>query len=321
VFALALRSSRIDFVNRRAGPSTSSVPRSPSPEGRWRSRALLALGLLAIGGHGLAKESEAAEEEPAAHEPIAAVWKKEEVLFTYQSTIAIYNCDALENRVASLLYAVGARQDMDIKVTGCSHSAVPIDTPSIDRPVVPGGAPPIGRTSRTWAPGAGSSYLQPARREQISTVHVRLSMPVEMTPDVVAELEADKSRRELISRVTGNPIPRFDDPIPFAAERRVVTLSYKTVRIEPAECELLDQLVTSSFRNLGLRVVRQGYSCNRNRVSNIYPSLDVEALVPAQFEPEEIPQVPIERDGENEDGAPAPTDAAPPDPATDPPPE
>jgi hypothetical protein len=282
---------------------------SPSPEGRWRSGALLALALLALGGRGAAAEPGSAQESTAAETPIAAVWKKEEVLFTYQSSIAIYTCDALQNRVASLLYAVGARPDLEVKVTGCSHSVVPMNAPAIDR------------TRRAWEPGSGTSYVRPAESQQISTVHVLLSMPVEMTPDVVAELNADKSRRELISRVTGNPIPRFDDPIPFAAERRVVTLNYKTARLEAAECELLDQLVTSSFRNLGLRVVRQGYTCSRNRVSNIRPSLDVEALVPMQYEPEKPRTAPAEAGEDAGKGAPAPTDAAPPEPGTDAPPE
>lgn len=261
------------------------------------------------GESGTTPEAAAVQEAAPAEQPIAAVWQKQEVLFTYQSSIAIYSCDALENRVASILYAVGARPDLDVKVTGCSRSVVPRNSPAADR------------TRRTLEPGSGTSYVRPAEQQQISTVHVLLSMPAEMTPEVVDELKADKSRRELISRVTGNPIPRFDDPIPFAAERRVVTLSYKTVGIEAAECELLDQLVTSSFRNLGLRVVRQGYSCDRRRVSYIRPSLDVEALVPMQFEPEKPRPAPSEAGDDAEQGAPAPADAAPPEPATEKSPE
>jgi hypothetical protein len=120
------------------------------------------------------------------------------------------------------------------------------------------------------------------------------------------DLKADKSRRELISRVTGNPIPRFDDPVPFTAERRVVTISYKTVGIEAAECELLDQLITSSFRNLGLRVLGRGYSCDPRRVSNIRPVVNVEALVPIQFEGGEKQKSPAPPSGEPESEAPAP---------------
>lgn len=257
-----------------------------------------------------------AQEQVATQEPVAAVWQKHEIVFTYQSFIAVYSCDALEDRVASILYAIGARPDMEIKVTGCSRSAVPLGTPAIDR------------TRQTWETGARTEYLPRTDVQQVSTVHVLLSMPVEITPDVVEEMKADKSRRELISRVTGNPIPRFDDPIPFAAERRVVTISHKTVGIEPIECELLDQLVTSSFRNLDVRVVRRGYSCDRRRVSRIYPTLDAEALVPVRFESRDTQQKPAEGGEETEptvpatsDEEPASSEEEPAEPAADKPPE
>ena len=264
---------------------------------------LLSLVLLATG-------AQAAAQEPAvSQEPVTAVWKKDEVLFTYQSSIAIYSCDTLKGRVASILYAVGARPDLEIKVTGCSQSVVPMDTPAIDR------------SRRTPATASGTSYLPRTDLQQVSTVHVLLSMPVEMTPEVIEELKADKSRRELISRVTGNPIPRFDDPIPFAAERRIVTISYKTVGIEAVECELLDQLVTSSFRNLGLRVVRRGYSCDRHRTSNIRPTLDVEALVPVQSESRGAGQAPAPGGNGPASDVPATSDGEPAEPAADKPPE
>jgi len=297
--ALPFLWSRIDSVNAGSSPSMTPEPRSASSEGLRRSPALLALTLLAICGRAEGREQVATQEQIASQEPVAAVWKKHEIVFTYQSFIAIYSCDALEDRVASILYAVGARPDMEIKVTGCSRSAVPLIVPTIDR------------ARRTLEPGSRTDYLPRTDVQQVSTVHVLLSMPVEMTPDVVEDLKADKSRRELISRVTGNPVPRFDDPIPFAAERRIVTISNKTVGIEPVECELLDQLVTSSFSNLGIEVVRRGYSCDRRRVSRIYPTLDAEALVPVQFESRGKQQTPAENGDDTEPSAPATSDEEP----------
>jgi hypothetical protein len=245
-----------------------------------RTSVWLALGLLAIDPAGAVRAQAAAPEQPAAQAPIAAVWKKAEILFSYQSSIAIYSCDSLRDRVASILYAVGARPDLKIRVTGCSEAVVPIASPAMDP------------TRRAWGTGSRSSYPPPRGEiQQDSTVHVLLSMPAEMTPDVVEELKADKSRRELISRVTGNPIHRFDDPIPFAAERRVVTISHKTVGIEAVECQLLDRLVTSSFKDLGLRVVRRNHSCDRYEVSMIRPTLQVEALLPVEAKPRETEEV------------------------------
>ena len=105
-------------------------------------------------------------------------------------------------------------------------------------------------------------------------------MPVEVTPEVLEEIKRDKSRRELVSRVTGNPNASLDEPIVFPARRQNVTISRRTLDIEPEECELLEQMSTSIFRELGVRVVGGRPRCDRDRISNIPPQLIVEALMP-----------------------------------------
>jgi hypothetical protein len=289
-------SRRIGLVNASSSLAAPRGPRSASSEAFRRSTAFLALALLAACGR------------VAAEEPVTAVWKERELFFSYRSAVSIYSCDALRTRVASILYAVGARPDLQVKVSGCSQSNL---TPEVA---------PIDRGRGTWNPASGSIYVPLADRQQVANVQVRLSMPVEMTPDVVSEMKSDKSRRELISRVTGDPIARFNDPIPFAAQRRVVTLSHKTVGLEPAECELLDQLVTSAFRKLELRVVRRGYSCDRNRISHIPPMVEVEALVAGSPEPREDPSGPAEGESESDPGVPAASEEAPAAPQVDEPP-
>lgn len=101
-------------------------------------------------------------------------------------------------------------------------------------------------------------------------------MPVEVTPQVLAELEKDKSRRELLARVTGNPL---NEPIVFPAERRTVELSRQTLKLDAEECELLEQMSRALFKKLGIRVTRST-SCSRDRVSAIPPHMRVEALLP-----------------------------------------
>lgn len=178
-------------------------------------------------------------------------------------------------------------------------------------------APAIDRARATWAPPSSSAYVPRPDRQQVANVRVRLSMPVEMTPDVVAEMKADKSRRELISRVTGNPIARFNDPIPFAAERRVVTLSRTTIGLELAECQLLDQLVTSSFQELDLHVLRRSYACDRNRISDIAPMLEVEPLVAAPLKSRDDQPAPADGGAESDPGVPATSNEGPAAPAAD----
>ena len=108
-----------------------------------------------------------------------------------------------------------------------------------------------------------------------------MMLPTEVTPEVLAELEKDKTRRELVSRVTGNPAARFNDPVLFQAERQLVTLSRETIGIEPEECELLDEMSVVVFRELGVRVVSMDFVCSDS--SLIPPEAVVEALLPTPY--------------------------------------
>ncbi|MGH6609554.1 MAG: hypothetical protein ACRECQ_04795 [Burkholderiaceae bacterium] len=111
-------------------------------------------------------------------------------------------------------------------------------------------------------------------------MRVRLMMPIEVTLEVLAEMERDKARRELVSRVTGNPAASLDDPIVFPAQRQLVTLSRRTIDLEPEECELLDQMSASVFARFDIRVVRRGPECGRDQIARIPPQVTVEALMP-----------------------------------------
>ena len=46
-------------------------------------------------------------------------------------------------------------------------------------------------------------------------------MPAQVTPELLKEIEKDKSRRELVSRVTGNPAAAFNDPAARALMQRI----------------------------------------------------------------------------------------------------
>ena len=251
----------IDVVSAESPPRGAGTGRHASTGRPLRATSLLALGLLWAWSPGLAQE------------PVAAVWKEREVSFTYRSAIAVYSCNALRARVATILRAVGARPDVEVTLVNCDESMVVAPSSVADNRV--------GSSRSTYA---ASALLDDRQHEQSVSVRARLFMPAEITPDVMGELKADKSRRELITRVTGNPLPRFDDPVPFAALRRVVTLSHETIGLEPAECELLDQLSRIAFPALDVSVQDRDYSCDRRRVSRLRPTLVVEALVPATID-------------------------------------
>lgn len=219
----------------------------------------------------------------AAQEQTAAVLKLHEVDFFYRSSVAPLSCSALEGRVMSVLHALGAREDIKVTVNNCHPVIAPqMPTDDWENPSDRWRTPSErwGSSSDRWPSSSERLRNRAAGREQSSHIRVRLMMPVEVTPEVLEELKRDKSRRELVSKVTGNPNASLDEPIVFPARRQNITLSRRTLDIEPEECELLEQMSTSVFRELGVRVVSGRPRCDRDRISNIPPQLTVEALMP-----------------------------------------
>lgn len=64
----------------------------------------------------------AAPTDGPASQPVQAVWKRHEIDFFYQGFTSIYTCDGIEDRVETLLKAVGAK-DVKAIATGCIGSA------------------------------------------------------------------------------------------------------------------------------------------------------------------------------------------------------
>lgn len=126
--------------------------------------------------------------------------------------------------------------------------------------------------------------LRDADRMQTSNVRVEVMFPVEATPAIMAEIDKDKSRRELVSRVTGNPLAALNDPVIFPAQRKQVTLSRATLRLKPQDCELLEQMIPTVFKQLNIKVVENKASCDSHRRSYFAPTVVVETLLPKGME-------------------------------------
>lgn len=223
----------------------------------------------------VATEPAQAEDTPPSR--ITAVWKERRLSFNYGSASTVYECNAMEDRVASVMRAVGARDDVKVRVNGCSHS------PSSDPRMNPSVA---SRTTATMSPAYERYRSQgsAANTRQLATVYITAMLPTEVSDDVYAELEKDKSRRELIARATGNAAARFNDPILFAAQRQQVKLSRDTIGIEAEECELLDQITSTLLPQIDVRVVnRTGTLCSTG--SSLPPQIVVEALMPFYGDP------------------------------------
>lgn len=247
-------------------------------------------------------------EPPAEQQAVNAVWKVREFDFFYRSSIAIFSCDALRDRVAAILRGIGARDDLQVRVDDCQNSFMQQES-STDPWNTSGGS-----NANTWQTQSRLANRSTGR-EQAAHVRVRLMLPTEVTPQILDELQRDQSRRELISRVTGNPAARQDHPVVFPARRQSVTLSRKTIGLDPVECELLEQM-SNALGRLDVRVVRRSFSCDRNSISRIPPQLTVETLMGIPFVARE-PQVLPAEEKEADPSEPAAAEPAPPEPAND----
>lgn len=245
----------------------------------------------------------------AAQERTTAVWKERDFNFIYRSSNAIYTCSALKGRVASILLAVGARPDVKVRVDNCDEFVGPQDDPrdSWENP------------SDRYRPGAfGADRFRNDRTSggQSAIVRIRVMTPVEVTPDVIEDLKKEKTRRELVARVTGDRSAILQATGEFPAEWQTITLSQKSVGLEPEECELLDQMSTTVFRELGLREVGSVSLCNPRHPSRIPPKLTVEALISTPWGANPAQEMPAAGEGDAPPSAPAASDPAASEPAT-----
>jgi hypothetical protein len=246
------------------------------------SASLVAMASLAIAGDAMG------EQTPAQQEPITAVLKMREADFVYRSTLNYMTCDELRNGVAVILRALGARDDVQVRLSNCNMNAGP------DIMVSGGGGTGSGfpQSQGTWNDNTwdrSTRQQSPMDRmrgdapTQSTPVHIYAMMPVPADSKMMKEIDKDKSRRELISRVTGNMNVALNDPILFAATRQQVTLSHETIKLDPEHCELLDQMITHVFRDYDLKTVRKSLSCDSHQRSNIPPSAVIEALLPVGY--------------------------------------
>jgi hypothetical protein len=273
-------------------------------------------GALVLGGQTLAQEQGATL--PPGQVP--AVLKTHEVDFIYRSSYNLLACDELRNHIAVILRAVGARDDVKVRAHECEVFIIPDEAQPPGawdrRSSGPGSASwdPSNRSVDRWdrfGTARGDRY-----RAQTTPVHITVMMPVELTPEIMAEVDKDKARRDLVSRVTGNPAAALNDPILFPAERRQVTLSRQTIGLRPEDCELLEQMVPSVFRELDLKVVSRRLSCDGHQRSSFPPRLTVEALLPVGVPmPGELKEQERQRKNQPEQPPepeqPAPTEQAP----------
>ena len=87
--------------------------------------------VVALTSLSAAQAQEAGGQAPAQAQESAlqAIWKRQEIDFFYQSFTTFYSCDGIEDRVETILRAVGAK-DVKAIATGCMSNA-PSRTPHV----------------------------------------------------------------------------------------------------------------------------------------------------------------------------------------------
>jgi hypothetical protein len=134
-----------------------------------------------------------------------------------------------------------------------------------------------GATAQARVRAAGCGF-GPTRAPYVA---ITMRSPVAATPEAIAERDKDKSTRELAARVRGKSTELADLNKPFAAQWKRVSLSRGALRIEPGDCELVEQMRREVLPKLAVRVVGENIRCMPHQISYRRPELEVDALVEA----------------------------------------
>ncbi|HET7201835.1 MAG TPA: hypothetical protein VFI92_00555 [Steroidobacteraceae bacterium] len=162
-----------------------------------------------------AVRAETAAAAPAA--PVDAVWVELKRNLVYFGQTTYYSCYGLRDKVRYILQQAGARPDLKVW-TSCVESG-----------------------------GAGV--------EAMPSVRIRAAFPTEATPEVLARLEAEAPKRELVARVKGTGDRGDAETAQFPAVwRRVEFDGSGRGRIEDGDCELLEHVLEQVLVPAGVRV-------------------------------------------------------------------
>jgi hypothetical protein len=90
--------------------------------------------------------------------------------------------------------------------------------------------------------------------QQLPTARIRVESPAEATPELLARLATDQTKRELVARVTGKGDQVDAATAQFPAQRQVVEIKgRRSGGFEYGDCELLEQLLPRVLEPMGVR--------------------------------------------------------------------
>lgn len=182
------------------------------------------------------------EAATAADDPavVSAVWIERDVTLHYVGFTSYYSCEGLRGQVRTILRELGVRPDFKVTARNCAKQSGPELSPS---------------------------------------VRIVAALPVEATPEVLAELASDASQRELVARVQGKSPDEATAQFP-ARPKRVEFRSGGTSFLRDGDCELMEQMRDRVFGPLGVKVVESNLHCVPRQVSINSIRMTVEVLQP-----------------------------------------
>jgi hypothetical protein len=185
----------------------------------------------------------------AAPAPVNAVWVEKEIQFHYMGFTSYYSCDGLRDQVRRILEQVGARPGFKVLKRGCGEHYGPEFTPGM------------------W---------------------IKAALPVEATPEVLAAIEAERPKQELVARATGSSGALNEATAQFPARpRRVEFEGDPRGPLRDGDCELLEQMRDRVLVPLGAKVVEDRTRCMPGQVIIGGVNMVLEVLEPL---PEAAPQ-------------------------------
>jgi hypothetical protein len=116
----------------------------------------------------------------------------------------------------------------------------------------------------------------------IARFQIALISPVEATQENVEQLTSYDARDELVARVRGEQLAGAEDLPRFPAMWKTISFARsREMRLEPGDCELVQQLRRHILPRMAVQIVNDRLRCSQ--FGNIAkPQLTVSALVPVE---------------------------------------
>jgi hypothetical protein len=173
---------------------------------------------------------------------VNAVWIEREAELVYMGFTSYYSCYGLRDKVRRVLDDLGLGAGLKLSARNCIRMTGP---------------------------------------EVMPSVRIVARVPVEATPEVLAQLESEAGKRELVARVKG--VSPEEATAQFPAIRKRVLLEQDPLGdLQAGDCELVEQLRDRVFPKLGLKVVEDRTQCSPRQLTlgSIHTVVEVLEPVP-----------------------------------------